>query len=429
MFGVSGGPTMPKTFSGYGPAHRVNIVKKVKVDGRWNFFPAVVESNGKLKDKVRVRGSVEVHPEGTYYLEWRKGKSRFRDPIPDKSEVLESARRKRLELDASRAGIVLADLPEQEGAGVTLRDAVDEYLEDVRPPQREKKTYAAYKHCLEQFIANSEKRYVSEIRRDDLLQFIRYQYKAGCGARTAYNRANILVTFFKLRGLKGLLNKTDWPSFVDPIRPIYETEELSALFAACKPAEHLLFSAYLLTGLRDKEMRYLTWPDVDFRGNVVRVTCKGLWDFRPKDKEEREVPVPGSLIAALKQHQQTQTFNSNRLVFPTLAGLPDTNHELKLKWVARRAGLNCGTCISRHGNRCSQGPYCSKFFLHKFRHTFATRHLQDGTCDIRTLQTWLGHSDLASTMVYLKAVRSKDVTHRVNSSALAEFAPALVGIA
>ena len=44
---------MPRISSGYGPAHRVNIVKKVKVEGGWNFFPAVVEANGKLKDKVR----------------------------------------------------------------------------------------------------------------------------------------------------------------------------------------------------------------------------------------------------------------------------------------------------------------------------------------------------------------------------------------
>ena len=39
---------MAKVVSSYGPSQRVNIVKKVKVDGAWNFYPAVVESNGKL---------------------------------------------------------------------------------------------------------------------------------------------------------------------------------------------------------------------------------------------------------------------------------------------------------------------------------------------------------------------------------------------
>jgi site-specific recombinase XerD len=48
--------------------------------------------------------------------------------------------------------------------------------------------------------------------------------------------------------------------------------------------------------------------------------------------------------------------------------------------------------------------------------------LQDHVCDIRTLQLWLGHNDLASTMVYLKAVRNKDVAARVSASELAAFA-------
>ena len=41
------------------------------------------------------------------------------------------------------------------------------------------------------------------------------------------------------------------------------------------------------------------------------------------------------------------------------------------------------------------------YFLHKFRATFATWHLWAGV-DIRTVQAWLGHEDLASTMRYLK---------------------------
>jgi hypothetical protein len=68
----------PKTLA-YGPAHRVNIVKKFAVEGGWNVFPAVVETNGKLKDKVRVRGPVEVRPEGSHCVHRQRKAAAPRD--------------------------------------------------------------------------------------------------------------------------------------------------------------------------------------------------------------------------------------------------------------------------------------------------------------------------------------------------------------
>jgi integrase/recombinase XerD len=35
--------------------------------------------NGRLKDKVRINGAIEVHPEGSYYIEWREGGRRRRE--------------------------------------------------------------------------------------------------------------------------------------------------------------------------------------------------------------------------------------------------------------------------------------------------------------------------------------------------------------
>jgi integrase len=413
---------MPRVSSGYGPAHRVNIVKKIKVEGGWNFFPAVVESNGKLKDKVRIRGKIEVHPEGSYYLQWREGKSRFRLPVPEKGDVLELARRKRLELEAQKAGVPLAEAGEEPPPGPTVHEAVAAYLENIKPPQREPRTYVAYKSCLEAFAATCTKRHVAEVKREDVLAYIRYLYSNGNGRRTAYNRAVIVAQMLKANGVVNLLQKRDWPDYVEPMRAVYEPEELKALFAACTTEERTLYMTYLLTGFRDKEIRYLTWRDIDFRNQAIRVTAKPQFEFKPKNKEEREVPVPQSLLELLKAHREKQRAHPAGLVFPTSNNEPDKKHENKLKKIAYRAGLNCGNCVTAHGNHCAKGPYCHQWFLHKFRHTFATRNLQDHVCDIRTLQLWLGHSDLASTMVYLKAVRSKDVLSKVNGSALAAFA-------
>jgi integrase/recombinase XerD len=107
--------------------------------------------------------------------------------------------------------------------------------------------------------------------------------------------------------------------------------------------------------------------------------------------------------------------------FPNKYGRPNAGHLFIVKRVARRAQLNCGPCITRFGKRCAEGPHCEHFMLHKFRHTFATEHLRNGI-DIRTLQGWMGHRDIQSTMVYLKGVQSKDALVKVNAGALAGYA-------
>ncbi|HWZ43063.1 MAG TPA: site-specific integrase [Candidatus Saccharimonadales bacterium] len=416
--------------TGYGQTNRVNILKKASVEGKWRLFPAVVEPNGKLKDKIKVKGKIEVHPEGTYYIEWWQQGQRRREAIRDKAQVVDSARRKAIALEAAKAGIQVASEGQNQGRNLktVLAVAIEGFLKDVEPPQREPKTYAAYKYCLKLFLENCSKSHVQDIERQDLLRFIRKQYELGCGARTAYNRANIVAQFLKLNGVTGLLHKRDWPEYVDAIRRIYEADELNSLFAACKASEKVRYLFFLLTGERDKEVRYTAWRDIDFRRGTVRVTAKPQLAFKPKNKEEREIPVPASLLEALKAHKAQQTGpNPYNLVFPTEAGHPDKNFESKLKKIANRAGLNCGTCASRHGNRCTEGAFCGNWFLHKFRHTFATVNLEGNVCSIRKLQEWLGHKDLASTMVYLKYVRGKDVHERLNNSELAGFAISAVG--
>jgi hypothetical protein len=94
-------------FDSYTARRRVNILKKVKVQEKWKLCPAVVEPNGKLKDRVRVNGKIETHPEGIYFLEWRdEQKRRRRILVPDRIEVINRARIKSLELEGIAATVV-----------------------------------------------------------------------------------------------------------------------------------------------------------------------------------------------------------------------------------------------------------------------------------------------------------------------------------
>lgn len=504
--------------------NKVNLLKKVKVEGQWKLCPVIVEPDGKLRDRVQVNGCTEVHSEGVYYIEWREDNQRRRQSISNRNQVLERARLKALELDAKKAGIaveanatadtvppnppptaitnsvfechpiqidsitnaaglifrsvesylhefikasvrsqlqslgitvnatesnpasllpiphtVTADAVPTEGAvtgerqihsssKTIIAEAIEAHLKDIKPPQREQKTYDEYRLVLYKFRDNCEKKYLQDINRDDCLSFMRHLYSIGNEARTVFNRMGIVEQLLRLHGITGLLKRRDKPKYVTNVREMYQPEDLQALFKACDPDEKVLYMFFLLTGERDKEVRHTSWDDIDFTRKCVRVTAKKHLGFKPKDKEEREIPVPSLLLAALKDYKARQAgSNPHHLAFPTANGRPDRKFENKLKKIACRSNLNCGHCESRHGNKCSEGPHCQKWYLHKFRHTFATTSLEHGV-SIRTLQEWLGHSDLESTMIYLKLVRRKDIHQVLDTSQMAGIAAESLGL-
>jgi site-specific recombinase XerD len=103
--------------------------------------------------------------------------------------------------------------------------------------------------------------------------------------------------------------------------------------------------------------------------------------------------------------------------FPFVSSVIMSSHEQDLPDTT----LLCRCLSLGRFTKCASGPYCQNYFLHNFRHTFATEHLRGGI-DIRTLQSWMGHRDIKSTMVYLKGVQSKDTLAKVNAGTLAAYA-------
>jgi integrase/recombinase XerD len=145
--------------------------------------------------------------------------------------------------------------------------------------------------------------------------------------------------------------------------------------------------------MREQELCYLDWPDVDLKKETVRVTGQGKEGFSPKDYEERVIPIPPDFVVLLRK-----LFHKSERVFPSARGGRETHLLRRLKAVAKSAGVQHAT-------------------LHKFRHTYATRLLEKG-CDIVTVQHLMGHSDLDTTRQYLnpdetlkrKAVRRLTLT-------------------
>jgi integrase/recombinase XerD len=143
-------------------ADRVNLIKKIKVDGSWRFAPVVPEPNGRLKDKVRINGAVETHAEGAYYIEWRERGKRCRVSVAREDAVAE-ARKKAVKLQAIGDGLIatpdpLPATPEKTPIG----DAIDDYLKYVKM-QRKKRTFLTYRYTLDVLLrASYKKKFVDD---------------------------------------------------------------------------------------------------------------------------------------------------------------------------------------------------------------------------------------------------------------------------
>ena len=197
----------------------------------------------------------------------------------------------------------------------------------------------------------------------------------GKSDRTQYNRVCYLMVFLRHFEIKDVRLKV---KYTKKIVKAYRPEQLDALFAAANPDEWLMFMFLLCTGMREQEASHVECKDIDWVRLTVKVSQKSDW--KPKDSEEREIPIPNALVEELKMKITTST---NSLIFPNRDGGRDTCMLKKLERLVKRANLQW------------EGG------LHTFRKSFAALQYKAGV-DARTIQKRLGHSDLATTLAYLE---------------------------
>jgi len=198
------------------------------------------------------------------------------------------------------------------------------------------------------------------------------------------------------------------PTIEEEVAVPYTDEELKRLFAEMDEEETIRYKFFLGTGCRDKEVTFAAWSDIDFDKKTYHIRRKEDLHFTPKSHESRTVPLPDSLVALLKARRKKPAHD--RWIFVNEKGRPDNHFLRKLKSIAKRAGLNCGQCRTtitegqydkkkRVEVSCKDRPVCEHFYLHRFRKTCATRWHEAGI-PVRTIQYWLGHKNLETTMLY-----------------------------
>jgi integrase/recombinase XerD len=391
------------------PVVRLKIRARLP-DGSRPFLDPVFSGNGKLKPLYAVvAGTPEHHPEGSYFLRYAgpDGK-RVWHPVGNDPQLALNAKQKR---EKSLAVELVDDDPAPKRT--ILSEGIEEYLAEVKDAKA-KKTLLAYTLTLNLFAAVVKRESLEEIDRKDVLAFIRAMREEKQSPRTIANRVSYLKTFFHHFGQKLPLLKTDKVKYTEKEVTAYSPEELKALFTAARQEENDLFQFFLWTGARDGEVQHATWPDFSFSRKTYTVKERLDLGFIPKDKEEGSIPLPDAFVELMRARQQR---SNTRFIFPSTKGSKNVHYLRTLKRLAYRAGLNCGHCYSKAGRCCATSATCSQFGLHRFRKSFATLHHEAGV-SARTIQRWLRHSSLDTTLRYLAGTddQSEKTRSQVNST-------------
>jgi integrase/recombinase XerD len=151
--------------------------------------------------------------------------------------------------------------------------------------------------------------------------------------------------------------------------------------------DHVMLELLYATGLRVSELVGLELTQVNMEVGYLRVTGKG--------SKERIVPMGEPARRLLLEYveavrPQLLRHRSSRVLFVSRRGTKLTRQAFwkSLRARARRAGLN------------------QPVSPHMLRHSFAT-HLLGGGADLRSVQTMLGHADIATTQIYTHVERER----------------------
>lgn len=451
------------------PNLRVNLTKRIATDKGYRYAKAVLNGNGSIKPDYVILEGKEVHaPNGTYYLDWNENGKRQRSPAgTNATRALQMLETRVAMLHAVREGLIppaetptatvaktvapRKDQTKPEGTKRgTIADARSEFLAVVTL-RNEKSTFTGYANALthlETYLATHNVTRLDQITRLMLLGFVPYLEECERFGGVGYAHSTILVhftvavSFLAKSGIR-VLEKGDFPEPVQDDVETFEDYETTALLAHANPVDHLLFSLALETGLRNQEIANLLWEDVlfgtkysdvrvkskqqkrrtvpqDLEGNVAR----SRKNWKPKTSSGRTIPISLELAARLKAvrgRPKDFVFPSNKamrfaLNGKPLAPKPAKDYLVRLKRVARKAGLNCDAC-----NGCmDKDKKCERFWMHKFRATFATQSLQIHN-NIIDVMKWLGHKSMASTRKYLAASTKDEVVRAKIDGAFRSF--------
>jgi integron integrase len=282
--------------------------------------------------------------------------------------------------------------------------------------RRTEKSYLAW---IRRYIVFHNERHPARLGATDITGYLSFLATTRHVSASTQNQAFAAILFLYRhvlgRQLLGL-EETQRARRPQRLPLVLSREEVHAVLRRLRGRPYLMCALMYGAGLRLLECCRLRVKDVDLARREVTVRDgKGRKDRVTVLPERLLEPLRAHLARVERQHSADLEHHAGYVAMPDALErkYPNANRERPWQWVfpARRIHLDSATgqrrrhhvhesLLQREFTQAVRAAGIAKpASCHTLRHSFATHLLETGY-DIRTIQELLGHSDVATTMVY-----------------------------
>lgn len=287
---------------------------------------------------------------------------------------------------------------------ITLDEWFKTWIEQYKENQVKAGTIISYNDYFRYYIRESiGKKKLVDIRGEHIQKFYNDLVRKGLALSSIKIISAILSGCLKQAMKNGLIERNPVPLATLPKGTAKSehkvfTKEEQDIFMKYAQDSYLynMFALAIRTGLRSGEIRGLKLSDVDKAANLLHIqrtlkyaTGRGFFEDIPKTTtSKRDIPLTKDMITIIEREKQTygeKVLRMDGYIFHLPNGTPISRGRFQNE-------------IDRIVKRINEaGIAFERFTPHCFRHTFATRAIENGMKP-QTLKTILGHSTLAMTM-------------------------------
>lgn len=310
-----------------------------------------------------------------------------------------------------------------ESASGAIRPDPPRLLDLVRDTVRRRgysaSTEESYTNWVKRYVLFHSKRHPREMGAEHVQSFLSHLARRERVASSTQNQAFSALLFLYKHVLKAPLSdeiKSERAKVYKHDPTVLTAAEVRRLFEQMSGTPRLMAQLTYGAGLRAMELHSLRVGDLDFESKRIHVRDS-------KGHKDRSTLMPSALVEPLRSHlDRVSVLHTEDLmlgyglcVLPRAYHLKSPHASKHFRWQFvfpssrlfhdERTGLSgrwhVGTDALQKAIRraTDQAGIHRRVTVHTLCHSFATHLLQNG-CDIRVIQTLLGHANVNTTMIY-----------------------------